>query len=50
VVAKNPESTKGQFRKAKALTGLGYTEKAIVILESLVAKDPNGVYAMSQPP
>jgi len=40
VVAKNADSAKGQFRKAKALTGLGYTEKAIVILEALVAKDP----------
>jgi hypothetical protein len=31
-----------QFRKAKALAGVGYTEKAIKILEDLVSKNPDG--------
>ena len=32
-----------QFRKAKALAGVGYTEKAIKILENLVSKNPDGM-------
>lgn len=32
-----------QFRKAKALAGIGYTEKAIKILEDLVSKNQNGM-------
>jgi DNA mismatch repair protein MutH len=42
VVAKNPESTKGLFRQAKSLAGLGFTEKATKIIEGLIAKNPNG--------
>lgn len=42
VTAKNPENTKMLFRKAKALSGIGYTEKAIKVLEDLVAKNPEG--------
>lgn len=32
-----------QFRKAKALSGIGYTEKAIKILEDLVSKNQDGM-------
>jgi hypothetical protein len=39
---KNENNTKATFRKAKALAGQGYTEKAIVMLEGLLEKSPNG--------
>ena len=42
MTSKNPENTKMLFRKAKALSGQGYTEKAIKVLEDLVAKNPDG--------
>jgi len=38
---KNENNTKALFRKAKALAGSGYTEKAIVILEDLAVKSPD---------
>jgi len=41
VLKKNPTNTKALFRKAKSLSGTGYTEKAIKILEDLVAKNPD---------
>ncbi|KAG8906798.1 Cullin-3 [Tulasnella sp. 403] len=41
VLKKNPDNNKAKFRKAKALAGQGYTEKAIVILEELHSKDPD---------
>ncbi|KAB5596156.1 hypothetical protein CTheo_428 [Ceratobasidium theobromae] len=37
----NENNTKAKYRKAKALAGQGYTEKAIDILEVLLKNDPN---------
>ncbi|KAG8931197.1 hypothetical protein FRC02_003093 [Tulasnella sp. 418] len=41
ILAKNPDNTKASFRKAKALSSQGYTEKAIKILEDLLKKTPD---------
>ncbi|KAF8339849.1 TPR-like protein [Cantharellus anzutake] len=41
VLKKNPTNTKALFRRAKSLSSTGYTEKAIKILEDLVAKNPD---------
>jgi len=48
VTEKNPDNTKMQFRKAKALAGIGYTEKAIKILEDLVSKNQNDALFKSE--
>jgi hypothetical protein len=41
---KNPENYKAMFRKGKALGSQGYYEKATLILEDLVKKNPAGVW------
>ncbi|KAG9051559.1 Cullin-3 [Tulasnella sp. UAMH 9824] len=41
VLKKNPDNQKAKLRKAKALAGLGFAEKAVVILEELHTADPN---------
>ncbi|QRV89907.1 hypothetical protein RhiJN_17925 [Ceratobasidium sp. AG-Ba] len=38
---KNENNTKAKYRKAKALAGQGYTEKAISMIEELIKADPN---------
>jgi len=40
---KNPDNKKASFRKAKALAGQGFTEKAIKLLEELATKNPTGM-------
>ncbi|KAG8916522.1 Cullin-3, partial [Tulasnella sp. 417] len=40
VLKKNPDNQKAKLRKAKALAGLGYADKAVVIFEELHAADP----------
>ncbi|KAG9095949.1 hypothetical protein FRC07_011009 [Ceratobasidium sp. 392] len=38
---KNENNTKAKYRKAKALAGQGYTEKAIGMIEELIKNDPD---------
>ncbi|KAG8747348.1 hypothetical protein FRC10_001527 [Ceratobasidium sp. 414] len=38
---KNENNSKAKYRKAKALAGQGYTEKAILMVEELLKNDPN---------
>ncbi|KAG8978117.1 hypothetical protein FRC05_011233 [Tulasnella sp. 425] len=41
VLKRNPDNQKAKLRKAKALAGLGFAEKAVLLLEELHTANPN---------